>query len=154
MIWLPPHHLLSVSSTGDTQEDWKRKTTCWQETGSEKGEGAKSYDGKTDWSSIIHLILSGKELSRCNYCKFCSSYRFEKSIRWGNLFSFYNTGIKVEGLSQHLFTTSVLWIRSFWYGSGSGSCSFRKWPSRCRKKYFFLICAYYFLKYIYIILQR
>ncbi len=27
--------------------------------------------------------------------------------------------------------SAVLWSVTFWYGSGSGSCSFCQWPSRC-----------------------
>ncbi len=63
MIWLlaqpsPPHP--SVSSTGDTQEDWERETTCWRETGGRGWEGkvAKLYDRKKAWPSINYSILS------------------------------------------------------------------------------------------------
>ncbi len=59
---LPP--LPSVSSTSDTQEDWKRETTSWHERGGEGyGRGAKSYDRKIAWSVINHSILSA--------CKAC-----------------------------------------------------------------------------------
>ncbi len=51
---------------------------------------------------------------------------------------------------------------TFWYGSvpltngsGSGSCSFRQWPSRRQQKIFFSnFSADLFLRYIYIIFQR
>ncbi len=36
----PPNSLPSVSSTGDTQEDWERETTCWRERGGGGGWGA------------------------------------------------------------------------------------------------------------------
>ncbi len=49
----------SVSSTGDTQEDWERETICWQERGEGGGREAESYDRKKAWSSINHSILSG-----------------------------------------------------------------------------------------------
>ncbi len=104
--------------------DWERRGV----------RSPKSYDRKTALSSIIHLILSGTELSRCNYCKFCSSYRFEKNISWGNLSSFCNMGAYI---GRKTFTTSVHYDQccgsvAFWYGSGSGSCSSRPWPSRCQ----------------------
>ncbi len=37
-VWLLAHppSLSSVSSTGDTQEDWERETTCWRERGRTK----------------------------------------------------------------------------------------------------------------------
>ncbi len=62
MKWLlshPPPPVPLESSTGDTQEDWERETTCWRERGDEGGGGAKSYDGEKVWSSINHSILSG-----------------------------------------------------------------------------------------------
>ncbi len=50
--WLLPHPLApslpSVSSTGDTQEDLERETTCWRERGGREKA----------WSSINHSILS------------------------------------------------------------------------------------------------
>ncbi len=65
MIWflahpLPPH-LPSVSSIGDTQEDWERETTCCGERGvGGSGRGAELYDHrKKAWPSINHSILSG-----------------------------------------------------------------------------------------------
>ncbi len=50
----PSHPFLpSVSSTGDTQEDWESDATCWPERGKEEPNQAKA------WSSINHSILSG-----------------------------------------------------------------------------------------------
>ncbi len=49
MIWLLPHPLLpllSVSLTGDTQEDCERETTLW----------AKYYDGKKAW--FLHISFN------------------------------------------------------------------------------------------------
>ncbi len=54
-----PPPLPSVSSNGDTQEDWERETTCWGERVEGGGRGAKSYDRKESWSSTNFLILSG-----------------------------------------------------------------------------------------------
>ncbi len=51
---LPSPTLPSEGSTGDTQEDWERKT-CREER---SGEGALSYDGDKAWSSLNHSILS------------------------------------------------------------------------------------------------
>ncbi len=60
MIWLLPTPsfppLPLVSSTGDTQKDWERETTCWRERRG-GGEGAKSYDGDKAFVSINHSIL-------------------------------------------------------------------------------------------------
>ncbi len=53
----PPPPLPSVSSTGDTQEDWERETTCWREREEVVGEEPKSYDRKKAWHSMNHLIL-------------------------------------------------------------------------------------------------
>ncbi len=55
----PPGPSPLVSSTGDTQEDWKRETTCSRERGEGGGRGAESYDRKKAWSSINHSMLSG-----------------------------------------------------------------------------------------------
>jgi len=33
MIWLIPHLLQSLSSTGHTEEDWEIETTCWRKMG-------------------------------------------------------------------------------------------------------------------------
>jgi hypothetical protein len=55
---LPHPPLPSVSSTGNTLEDWETETAWWQERGWGGGGGAKSYDGKKAWSSINHSILS------------------------------------------------------------------------------------------------
>ncbi len=49
--------LPSESSTGDTQEDRERETTCWTEK--RKVEG-KEPDQTTAWSSINHSVLSVK----------------------------------------------------------------------------------------------
>ncbi len=54
----PPPPLQSISLTSDTQEDWERETTYWQERGKGGGRGAESDDGKKAWSSINHSILS------------------------------------------------------------------------------------------------
>jgi hypothetical protein len=57
MIWLLPPplpHLLSLSSTGDTQTD--KEIQHADRRGD--GGGAKSYDRKKAWSSINHSILS------------------------------------------------------------------------------------------------
>ncbi len=50
-----PPPLLSVSSTGDTEEDWEKRHYLSTEGG---GGEAKSYDGEKAWSSINHSILS------------------------------------------------------------------------------------------------
>ncbi len=50
---------MSVSSTGDTQEDWERETSCWRKRGKGGGRADESYDRKQAWSPIIHSILSG-----------------------------------------------------------------------------------------------
>jgi hypothetical protein len=64
LIWLLlPPPLPSVISTGDTQEDCDRETTCCGERGS-LGAGAKSHDGEKAWSSIKHFILSGVDEPR------------------------------------------------------------------------------------------
>ncbi len=52
---LPPI-LHSVSSTGDTQEDWERETSCWRERWEGGGRGAES---NIAWPSINDWILSG-----------------------------------------------------------------------------------------------
>ncbi len=56
MLWLlspPLTPLPSVSSSGDTQEDWERETTCLTEDGEEGGGGgAEIYDGEKAWSTI------------------------------------------------------------------------------------------------------
>ncbi len=57
---LPPS-LQSVSSTGNTQEDWERETTCKRKRGGKgggEGRGAQSYDSKKAWPSINHSIPS------------------------------------------------------------------------------------------------
>ncbi len=61
---LPPPLLSSpfpsISLSGDTQEDWERETTWWQEREVEGGGGgAKSYEGEKAWCSINHSILPG-----------------------------------------------------------------------------------------------
>ncbi len=48
----------SVSSTGGTQKDCGRVTTCLWETGGRSGREAESYDRKKVWSSVNHSILS------------------------------------------------------------------------------------------------
>ncbi len=58
IVWFgssPTPSLPSKSSTGDTQEDWKRETTADGRWGG--GRGAKSYDGEKAWSSINNSIL-------------------------------------------------------------------------------------------------
>ncbi len=50
----PSPPLPSVNLTGDTQEDWERKTTCW--AGVEGG--AKSSERKKAWSSINRSKIS------------------------------------------------------------------------------------------------
>ncbi len=64
-----PLPLPSVSSTCDTQEDWERETTCWQETRGGDGGGAKLCDGEKAWSSINHSLLSG-----CNSSRLTTNY--------------------------------------------------------------------------------
>ncbi len=49
---LPPH------SSGDTQEDLERETTCLRERREGGERGAESYDLKKAWPSINHSILS------------------------------------------------------------------------------------------------
>ncbi len=64
MMWLLAHPLPplpSAISTGDTQEDWERETTCWQERGvGGAWGGGEAYpdDGEKAWFSINHSILS------------------------------------------------------------------------------------------------
>jgi hypothetical protein len=55
----PPHPLPSVSSTGYTKEDWKKRQLADGRGGKRVGEGAWSHDVKKVWSSINHSILSG-----------------------------------------------------------------------------------------------
>ncbi len=60
-------------STGDTQEDWERETTCSRERGEGGGRGTESFDRKEAWASTNHSILSApppsQELVRKNrYC--------------------------------------------------------------------------------------
>jgi len=62
----------SVSSTGDTQEDWEREATFWRKRGEWGGFGAELHDRKKSWSSINHSILSELEdnlISSCIYCQ-------------------------------------------------------------------------------------
>jgi hypothetical protein len=55
---LPPS-LQSVSSTGNTQEDWERETTRKRKRdGKGGGRGAQSSDRKKAWPSINHSIPS------------------------------------------------------------------------------------------------
>ncbi len=54
----PPPPLPTVYSTGDTQEDWERETTCWRVKEYEVFEAPKSHDCEKAWSSINHSILS------------------------------------------------------------------------------------------------
>jgi hypothetical protein len=62
MIWLLPHPpLLSVSSTGDKQEDRERETTCCMTKWGRGGGGAKSCDGKKAWSLQYSLVYSMEE---------------------------------------------------------------------------------------------
>ncbi len=49
------------SSTGDTQEDGERESTCWRE----RGGGATSCDGEKAWSSMNHSIFSSLYLPTC-----------------------------------------------------------------------------------------
>ncbi len=62
---LPPPP--EVSSTGDTQEDWERETTCWRDRGEGGGRKAESCDRKKKkaWSSINQLIISDASWSSC-----------------------------------------------------------------------------------------
>ncbi len=55
-------HPLSVCSTGSTQEDWERETTCWRERGG--GRGAKLYDRKKSWPSYNQTIVSVPHISK------------------------------------------------------------------------------------------
>ncbi len=59
-LYPPP---LSVSTTGDTQEDWERETTCWRERGW-WGRSQIIRQGETAWSSTNYSILSGR-----NHCR-------------------------------------------------------------------------------------
>ncbi len=66
VIWFgssptPSPPLPSVSSTGDTQEDWEKIDNLLPGEGGGEGCGrrAESYDRKTVWSSVKHSILSG-----------------------------------------------------------------------------------------------
>jgi hypothetical protein len=70
MIWLLAHPpLLSVSSTGDTQEDWETDTTCWRD----RGEGKEP--NYTPQESLVGLVLyqsfntlwSGVQLPQSTY---------------------------------------------------------------------------------------
>ncbi len=52
----------SVSSTGDTQEDWERGTSCCREREGGRDGRAKPYDGEKTWSSINQSILWCRQL--------------------------------------------------------------------------------------------
>ncbi len=66
MIWLLPlAPFSSVSSTGDTQEGWERKTSCGRDSG--EGGEAISHGGEKAWSSINHSILFGPRYSVKNF---------------------------------------------------------------------------------------
>jgi hypothetical protein len=65
IIWLkdtpPSPPLPSVSSTGETQEDGERETTCRRERGEGGGGGAQSYDGETLSSMNDSICFGSKE---------------------------------------------------------------------------------------------
>jgi hypothetical protein len=65
---LPP--LPSVSSTGNTQEDWefRRDNLLTGDGEGGGGGGAKSDDREKDWSSINHSILSASLLAFFSLC--------------------------------------------------------------------------------------
>ncbi len=63
LIPRPPRlfHSPVSSSTGDTQKDWERETTCWRERGWGMGVGEEFriiYDLKEPWTSVNHSTLS------------------------------------------------------------------------------------------------
>ncbi len=69
-----PPHLLSVSSTGDTQENWENETTCWRE----RGEGeARSWIIRLQESLVLF-----KDVLLMNYA--CNRNSFEVEPRFAS----------------------------------------------------------------------
>ncbi len=68
MIWRlcsPPHaasSLPSISSTGDTQEDWERETACWREGGGIRGWGRSRII--RPWESLVLYSWSKTKRNR------------------------------------------------------------------------------------------
>ncbi len=56
----------TVSSTGDTQEDWDRETTCWRERGGMGWGGAQSYDGRESLA-LCKLVITFWEKKWTDY---------------------------------------------------------------------------------------
>ncbi len=57
-LYAPPPLPPSVSSTGDTQEDWERETSCWRERNSEYGGRELTASAIDAWYSVNHSIFS------------------------------------------------------------------------------------------------
>jgi hypothetical protein len=78
---LPP--LPSVSSIGETQENWEKETTCWRE-GEGAGEEPNQYDRKKLWSSINHSIFSGY-----GHSNLCSLWSYTRKVKFRPVFMFH-----------------------------------------------------------------
>ncbi len=63
-----PLPLRSVSSTGHTQEDWERGTTCWRERGWGRSQ---TYGGEKAWPSLEPDVMRSKR-------KYCTSTKFRE----------------------------------------------------------------------------
>ncbi len=80
---------------------------------------------------------------------FCSSSPSSSSLRWTAVFRIHDILVWIR--------IRIRGSRSLTNGSGSGSCYFRHWPSRCQQKtnfltQFFLLVTFW--RYIFIIFQR
>ncbi len=92
---VPP--LPSVSSTGDTQEDWEKEASCWGSYEWGRGVwGAESYDRKKFWYSINHSILIQYSLLK-TYLHFLLYFIFHIFLVHFSIMSFECTVVPVSG---------------------------------------------------------